>query len=94
MDRSGQNALRFLTLRLLLGRPALVLLGLSCASAFVQNAAAQAEPPLRVAIVGLVHGHVEGFLGQLPKHPGGAACWHRRARCGLAGKVPREVRAA
>ncbi|MGB6193971.1 MAG: Gfo/Idh/MocA family oxidoreductase [Terracidiphilus sp.] len=47
----------------------MVLLGLSCASAFVQNAAAQAEPPLRVAIVGLVHGHVEGFLGQLPKHP-------------------------
>jgi predicted dehydrogenase len=25
--------------------------------------------PLRVAIVGLEHGHVEGFLGQLPKHP-------------------------
>ncbi len=24
--------------------------------------------PLRVAIVGLEHGHVEGFLGQLPKH--------------------------
>ena len=31
---------------------------------------AQEQPaPLRVAIVGLVHGHVEGFLGQLPKHP-------------------------
>jgi predicted dehydrogenase len=28
-----------------------------------------AQPaPLRVAIVGLVHGHVEGFLGQLPQH--------------------------
>ena len=25
-------------------------------------------PPLRVAIVGLEHGHVEGFLSQLPKH--------------------------
>jgi glucose-fructose oxidoreductase len=25
-------------------------------------------PPVRVAIVGLVHGHVEGFLAQLPKH--------------------------
>jgi len=25
--------------------------------------------PLRVAIVGLEHGHVEGFLSQLPKHP-------------------------
>lgn len=24
--------------------------------------------PLRVGIVGLVHGHVEGFLGQLPEH--------------------------
>jgi predicted dehydrogenase len=26
------------------------------------------ERPLRVAIVGLEHGHVEGFLAQLPKH--------------------------
>ena len=26
------------------------------------------EKPLRVAIVGLEHGHVEGFLAQLPKH--------------------------
>ncbi len=26
------------------------------------------EAPVRVAIVGLVHGHVEGFLGQLPQH--------------------------
>ena len=25
-------------------------------------------PPLRVAIVGLVHGHVEGFLSALPQH--------------------------
>jgi predicted dehydrogenase len=25
-------------------------------------------PPLRVAIVGLEHGHVEGFLGALPQH--------------------------
>jgi predicted dehydrogenase len=30
---------------------------------------AQAPPaPIRVAIVGLVHGHVEGFLSALPKH--------------------------
>jgi glucose-fructose oxidoreductase len=28
----------------------------------------QAPPPLRVAIVGLEHGHVEGFLSALPKH--------------------------
>ena len=27
-----------------------------------------APAPLRVAVVGLVHGHVEGFLGQLPRH--------------------------
>jgi predicted dehydrogenase len=27
-----------------------------------------APAPLRVAIVGLEHGHVEGFLGQLPQH--------------------------
>jgi glucose-fructose oxidoreductase len=32
-------------------------------------ARAEAPPqPLRVAIVGLEHGHVEGFLSQLPKH--------------------------
>lgn len=33
-------------------------------------ALAQSTPPakLRVAIVGLAHGHVEGFLAQLPKH--------------------------
>ncbi len=65
MDRSGHKCFAISNA----SWPALVLLGLLCASAFVQNAAAQAEPPLRVAIVGLVHGHVEGFLGQLPKHP-------------------------
>ena len=27
------------------------------------------NPPLRVAVVGLVHGHVAGFLPQLPQHP-------------------------
>lgn len=30
--------------------------------------AQSAGAPLRVAVVGLVHGHVEGFLGQLPEH--------------------------
>jgi glucose-fructose oxidoreductase len=30
--------------------------------------AATAPAPLRVAIVGLVHGHVDGFLSQLPQH--------------------------
>jgi glucose-fructose oxidoreductase len=30
---------------------------------------AQQQSPLKVAIVGLAHGHVEGFLSQLPKYP-------------------------
>ena len=30
---------------------------------------AQSNPPIRVAIVGLVHGHVGGFLHNLPSHP-------------------------
>lgn len=30
--------------------------------------AEDATPPIRVAIVGLAHGHVEGFLSQLPHH--------------------------
>jgi glucose-fructose oxidoreductase len=33
------------------------------------NAAAQTTQPIRVAIVGLVHGHVQGFLHSLPSHP-------------------------
>jgi predicted dehydrogenase len=36
---------------------------------FAASALAQAQAPVRVAIVGLVHGHVAGFLPQLPKHP-------------------------
>ena len=32
-------------------------------------AQAQAQAPVRVAIVGLVHGHVQGFLRSLPAHP-------------------------
>ena len=37
---------------------------------FVSNqASAQAPQPIRVAIVGLVHGHVQGFLHNLPSHP-------------------------
>ena len=30
---------------------------------------AQTSRPIRVAIVGLVHGHVQGFLHSLPQHP-------------------------
>src|SRR6202000_1125700 len=37
-------------------------------SSFV-DARAQAAPPVRVAIVGLVHGHVQGFLHNLASHP-------------------------
>jgi len=32
-------------------------------------AAGDPPPPVKVAIVGLAHGHVEGFLAQLPRHP-------------------------
>lgn len=38
------------------------------ALAFTLTASAQ-TPPIRVAIVGLVHGHVGGFLHDLPQHP-------------------------
>ncbi len=34
-----------------------------------QGAGAPAQPPLRVAIIGLVHGHVHGFLGQWRHSP-------------------------
>jgi predicted dehydrogenase len=37
-------------------------------SSFV-DAQAQAAPPVRVAVVGLVHGHVQGFLHNLASHP-------------------------
>lgn len=37
-------------------------------SSCVSGVRSEAEQPLKVAIVGLEHGHVEGFLGQLPKH--------------------------
>jgi predicted dehydrogenase len=37
-------------------------------SSFV-DAQAQAAAPVRVAIVGLVHGHVQGFLSKLAAHP-------------------------
>ena len=33
------------------------------------NATAQTPPPIHVAIVGLVHGHVAGFLNNLSAHP-------------------------
>jgi predicted dehydrogenase len=41
---------------------------LALALIFSLTASAQ-TPPIRVAIVGLVHGHVSGFLHDLPSHP-------------------------
>jgi predicted dehydrogenase len=38
--------------------------------AFAQSPAAPAPGPLRVAIAGLVHGHVDGFLNALKTHDG------------------------
>ena len=37
--------------------------------AVTASAPAQTSNPVRVAIVGLVHGHVQGFLKNLPSHP-------------------------
>jgi predicted dehydrogenase len=36
---------------------------------FLTTNQASAQTPIRVAIVGLVHGHVQGFLHNLPSHP-------------------------
>ena len=50
--------------------PRLRATALLAALAFVPfSAFAQTTPPIRVAIVGLVHGHVQGFLHNLPSHP-------------------------
>lgn len=57
-------------------KPSSGLLSLSCAAillgvlaALAPGAAGAQSAPLRVAVVGLVHGHVEGFLKALPDHP-------------------------
>jgi predicted dehydrogenase len=52
----------------LLVRPIFLLL-FSTVAFFSQSSLAQSVPPLRVAIVGLVHGHVHGFLGQYRHSP-------------------------
>ncbi|HTH54172.1 MAG TPA: Gfo/Idh/MocA family oxidoreductase [Edaphobacter sp.] len=47
-----------------------LLLALSAVvSALPSSAQAPANKPIRVVIVGLVHGHVKGFLSALPKNP-------------------------
>ncbi len=48
---------------------ALLLVGAILPGAAAQAPNASPAPPLRVAIVGLVHGHVAGFLPQLPQYP-------------------------
>lgn len=48
-------------------RTLLALTGAVLLAAFTANA--QTPQPLRVAVVGLTHGHVAGFLPQVPSHP-------------------------
>jgi glucose-fructose oxidoreductase len=47
-----------------------VLTWLTAAHAQVHSGAADTQTPLRVGIVGLVHGHVQGFLQQSLRNPG------------------------
>jgi glucose-fructose oxidoreductase len=47
--------------------PLMVAAGSLCICALVAPAPAQEKPPVRVAIVGLEHGHVAGFLNAFPK---------------------------
>src|SRR5689334_5215754 len=51
-------------------RASSLLAAVLCASLLSPHSlrAAVSEPPIRVAIVGLVHGHVKGFLSALPKN--------------------------
>jgi len=51
-------------------RGSFVFFSMLMTTSFVQPASirAQDQQPLKVAIVGLEHGHVDGFLRQLPKH--------------------------
>ncbi len=44
-------------------------LGALLLGALITPGSAQTPDHVRVAIVGLVHGHVQGFLGNLPSHP-------------------------
>jgi predicted dehydrogenase len=47
----------------------LVSLALCVGFSVCGEARAQAEAPVRVAVVGLVHGHIDGFLGLISTHP-------------------------
>jgi len=48
---------------------AMILTLFSAVLSRAQSATSQTHPPLRVGIVGLVHGHVHGFLGQYRHSP-------------------------
>ena len=61
MSRSFLNHLANTAIRLLLGVSSLVAMSYALPP--------QSHPPLRVAIVGLVHGHVHGFLAQYQRSP-------------------------
>jgi predicted dehydrogenase len=50
-------------------RSALVLTSLFAANLIASSNATAQTPPIRVAVVGLVHGHIQGFLHNLPSHP-------------------------
>src|SRR5580704_19634608 len=56
--------LRIALRNMLLRSTTLILLSMLCAVTFSYGQATPAHPPLRIGIVGLVHGHVHGFLGQ------------------------------
>jgi len=56
--------LRIALRNMLLRSTPLTLLSMLCAVTLSYGQAAPAHPPLRVGIVGLVHGHVHGLLGQ------------------------------
>lgn len=64
LRRGKQTFMRALSWQRLFGFMAMFLLAVL---GFSIEARSQ-EPPIKVAIVGLEHGHVEGFLTQLPKH--------------------------
>jgi predicted dehydrogenase len=49
---------------MLLRSTPLILLSMLCTVTFFYGQATPAHPPLRIGIVGLLHGHVHGFLGQ------------------------------
>ncbi len=55
----------------MISSPHTKLLAAACLVApfFFPTTQATAQTPIRVAVVGLVHGHVQGFLHSLPSHP-------------------------